>query len=144
MWEAGLLTVRCPWRTAQRTWKWQRARGGHGRGEGEERKRRGASACPLVSRELESQQLLASSCFSPACSRVTAEECNLSTNLEVEQCDNLILIKIWCHDSEGHNDGLSFQSENLFGTTAEERSVCHSPYNADSLGITGEPLKMNF
>ncbi len=61
--------------------------------------------------------------LSSSLSCVISQECNLSTNLEVEQCDNLILIKIWCHDNEGHNDGLSFQSENLYGTTAEEQNL---------------------
>lgn len=66
--------------------------------------------------------------LSSSLSGVTSQECNPSTNLEGKQCDNLILIKIWCHDNEGHNDGLSFKSEHISGTTAEEQNlpVSHS------------------
>lgn len=34
-----------------------------------------------------------------------------------------MLIKILCHDSEGHNDRLSFQSENVYETTAGEQNL---------------------
>lgn len=52
MWLVLLLTARCPWLTARRTWKWQGA--GEVTGEGGAEESRGASVCPLVSREMES------------------------------------------------------------------------------------------
>ena len=45
---------------------------------------------------------------------------NASTSLEPAQRDNLVLIKICCYEQGRHNDGLRFQSENLYGTTAGE------------------------
>lgn len=47
-----------------------------------------------------------------------------------------MLIKIWCHDSEGHNGGLSFQSENLNRTTAEEPNL---PVNHSKMLILWGP-----
>ena len=57
----------------------------------------------------------------------------------MEQCDNLILIKIWCRGCEGHNDGLCFQSGNLYGTTAEEQNL---PVNPSKMLILLRPPRV--
>lgn len=44
---------------------------------------------------------------------------------------------ICCHGSEGQNDGLNFQRENLYGTTAEEQNVPVS--HSETLSLSGPP-----
>lgn len=75
--------------------------------------------------------------ISPLASRlscITSEECSPSTSLEAEQRDNLVLIQICCYEQEGHNDGLRFQSENVYGTTAGDQKPSVSQGNMLTLG----------
>lgn len=65
---------------------------------------------------------------------ITSEECSPSTSLKAQQQDNLVLIKVCCYEQEGHNDGLRFQSENLYGTTAGDQKLSVSQGNMLTLG----------